>query len=119
MPPTGGSCVAEGRNAPPSTACRPLADKAAALGARPFVERCDAELTACGVEPTAQQPSGPALTPQEQIVATLVCQGLSNREVARHLVLSVKTVGYHLSNVYAKLDVHSRTQLVAVLGRPT
>ena len=94
-------------------------DKAAALGAAPFVERCDAELLACGVEPMTPHPAGPVLTPQEQIVANLVCQGLSNRDAARHLVLSVKTVGYHLSNVYAKLDVHSRTQLVAVLGRPT
>jgi DNA-binding CsgD family transcriptional regulator len=38
--------------------------------------------------------------------------GRSNREVADELVLSVKTVGYHLGNVYHKLGVHSRTQLV-------
>ena len=42
-----------------------------------------------------------------------MCQGLTNQEVAQQLVLSVKTVGYHLGNVYAKLDVHSRTQLAA------
>ena len=36
--------------------------------------------------------------------------------MAHHLVLSVKTVGYHLTNVYAKLDVHSRAQLVARLS---
>ena len=55
------------------------------------------------------------LTAQEQIVATLACRGLTNKEMAHQLVLSVKTVGYHLTNVYTKLDVHSRTQLVAKL----
>ncbi len=94
-------------------------DLCVSLGAAPFVERCNAELSACGVERLPEHPTRPALTPQEQIVARLVCQGLTNQQVARHLVLSVKTVGYHLSNVYTKLDVHSRTQLVAVLGRPT
>jgi DNA-binding NarL/FixJ family response regulator len=50
-------------------------------------------------------------------VARLVAGGLSNREVAAELVLSVKTIEYHLSNVYAKLGVSSRTQLSATLGR--
>ena len=53
------------------------------------------------------------MTPQERTIATLVCQGLTNQEVAQQLVLSVKTVGYHLGNVYAKLGVHSRTRLAA------
>jgi DNA-binding NarL/FixJ family response regulator len=87
-----------------------------ALGATPYVERCDAELFACGAEPEPDRPTGPSLTPQEQIVAGLVCQGLTNQQVAHRLVLSVKTVGYHLNNVYTKLDVHSRTQLVGRLG---
>ncbi len=86
----------------------------AALGARPFVARVDDELAACGVSPTRRTVELPQrLTPQERTVATLVCQGLTNQEVAQQLVLSVKTVGYHLGNVYTKLDVHSRTQLAA------
>ena len=52
-----------------------------------------------------------ALTPQERTIATLVCQGLTNQEVAQRLVLSAKTVGFHLGNVYSKVGVHSRTQL--------
>ncbi len=91
-------------------------ERLSALGARPFVERCDVELFACGAEPEPDRPAGPSLTPQEQIVAGLVCEGLTNQQVAHRLVLSVKTVGYHLNNVYTKLDVHSRTQLVARLG---
>ncbi len=91
-------------------------DRFEALGALPFVERCDVELGAFG--PPDAAPRAPAtslLTPQEQMVARLVCQGLTNQEVARRLVLSSKTIGYHLGNVYTKLDVHSRTQLVNLL----
>ena len=85
-----------------------------ALGARPFIPRVEDELAACGVAPTKRTLQLPvALTPQERTIATLVCQGLTNPEVARRLVLSVKTVSYHLGNVYTKLNVHSRTQLAA------
>jgi DNA-binding CsgD family transcriptional regulator len=83
-----------------------------ALGARPFVARVEDELAACGVAPTKRTLQLPAaLTPQERTIATLVCQGMTNPEVAQRLVLSVKTVSYHLGNVYTKLNVHSRTQL--------
>jgi DNA-binding NarL/FixJ family response regulator len=56
------------------------------------------------------------LTPQEQAVAHLVVKGLRNREVAAELVVSIKTVEYHLGNIYRKLQVSSRTQLVARLA---
>ena len=92
-------------------------DRAIALGATPLVQRCDLELAASGAEDQSTQPTKSALTAQEQVVARLVCEGLTNQQVARQLVLSVKTVGYHLANVYTKLDVHSRTQLQTVLGR--
>ena len=91
-------------------------ERSFALGATPYVERCDAELFACGAAPEPARPNLPALTPQEQIVARLVCEGLTNQQVAHRLVLSTKTVGYHLNNVYLKLGVHSRAQLVARLG---
>ncbi|MEO7350786.1 MAG: LuxR C-terminal-related transcriptional regulator, partial [Marmoricola sp.] len=85
-----------------------------ALGARPFLDRVDEELAACGVNPACRTAELPQpLTPQERTIATLVCEGLTNQEVAAHLVLSVKTVGYHLGNVYTKLGVHSRTRLAA------
>ena len=45
-------------------------------------------------------------------MARLVASGKTNREVAAELMLSPKTVEYHLGNVYSKLGVHSRTQLV-------
>jgi DNA-binding CsgD family transcriptional regulator len=55
------------------------------------------------------RPATGGLTEREAQVLTLVAQGLSNRDVARHLVISEKTVARHLANVYAKLDVGSRT----------
>ncbi len=84
------------------------------LGAHPFVRRCEEELAACGVRPSQPGSASPvALTPQERMVAVLACRGLTNADIAREMVLSAKTVGSHLGNVYTKLDVHSRAQLAA------
>jgi DNA-binding NarL/FixJ family response regulator len=44
-------------------------------------------------------------------VAELVAEGLSNKEVAARLFVSVRAVEANLSKVYAKLGIHSRTQL--------
>jgi DNA-binding CsgD family transcriptional regulator len=52
------------------------------------------------------------LTPAERRVATLAAGGLSNREIAKRLVLSIHTVEAHLSHVYAKLGIQSRAQLI-------
>jgi DNA-binding CsgD family transcriptional regulator len=56
------------------------------------------------------------LTPQELRVALAVQRGLSNADAAADLFLSVKTVEYHLSNIYRKLGISSRTQLVRILS---
>jgi DNA-binding NarL/FixJ family response regulator len=61
---------------------------------------------------------GGGLTPGEQRVAELAASGLPNKEVAAQLYLSVYTVEAHLSRVYAKLGVRSRTQLARRLGAP-
>ena len=86
------------------------------LGADPFLEAVRTELAAGGVVPepgvTSARPL-PGLTPQEEAVARLVADGSSNKEVAEVLVLSPKTVAYHLSHVYAKIGVRSRSQLLA------
>jgi len=49
-------------------------------------------------------------------VARLVADGLTNREIAERLVISVKTTEYHLGNVYTKLGVRGRAQLAARLA---
>lgn len=56
-----------------------------------------------------------SLTPREQEVLALVCHGLSNKEIAQRLYLSVRTVENHLANIYGKLGVRSRTE-AAVLA---
>jgi DNA-binding NarL/FixJ family response regulator len=56
-------------------------------------------------------PSLESLTPREQELLPLICQGYSNKQIAQTLYLSVRTVENHLSNIYARLGVHSRTEL--------
>ena len=51
-------------------------------------------------------------------MATLVAEGKTNREVAAALFLSERTVEGHLSHVFAKLGVRSRTELTRVLASP-
>jgi DNA-binding NarL/FixJ family response regulator len=53
------------------------------------------------------------LTPRELTVLRLVATGRTNRQIATELVLSVKTVHRHVSNIFAKLDVPSRTAATA------
>jgi DNA-binding NarL/FixJ family response regulator len=53
-----------------------------------------------------------ALTPREQEILGLVAQGLSNRAIARRLGISDHTVKFHLSSIFGKLDVSTRTGAV-------
>jgi ATP/maltotriose-dependent transcriptional regulator MalT len=57
-------------------------------------------------------PGGAGLTARELEVLGLLADGLSNRAIAKRLVISEKTAGRHVANVYLKLGVHSRTQAV-------
>jgi DNA-binding CsgD family transcriptional regulator len=57
------------------------------------------------------------LTPTERRVAELAAAGSSNKQIAAELVVSVYTVQKHLSHVYAKLGVRSRTQLAPAVLR--
>jgi LuxR family maltose regulon positive regulatory protein len=54
-----------------------------------------------------------ALSPRELEILRLVCQGLSNQEIARQLVLSVGTVKFHIHNIFGKLGVRDRPQAIA------
>ncbi|MDO8187252.1 helix-turn-helix transcriptional regulator, partial [Conexibacter sp. CPCC 205706] len=55
------------------------------------------------------------LSPHELKVALMVAHGMTNREVAAALFLSPKTIERHLSRIYRKLDVRSRTELARLL----
>jgi DNA-binding NarL/FixJ family response regulator len=83
------------------------------LGARHLAVGCAAELAACGLVPRGRRDSPVGLSPQELAIARVVASGATNREVAAELVVSVKTVEHHLTAVYAKLGVRSRTELAA------
>ncbi|MEU4226552.1 AAA family ATPase [Nonomuraea sp. NPDC026600] len=86
----------------------------ARLGARPLVAACAQELEACGLEPPGTVRLG--LTPQEYSTARLVSSGLTNRQIARELLISVKTVEYHIGKIYTKLGIGSRVALAAKLA---
>jgi DNA-binding CsgD family transcriptional regulator/tetratricopeptide (TPR) repeat protein len=114
----------------------------ARLDARPYISACDQELAACGVQPRpgASQTSGDrvvgdravggqrtggqgtggqgslGLTGSELAVARLVAAGRSNREAAAELYVSVKGIEFHLSNIFAKLGIRSRSALADCLG---
>ncbi|MCA6095196.1 LuxR C-terminal-related transcriptional regulator [Streptomyces sp. SCA3-4] len=83
-----------------------------AMGARLWAGRALAELRATGLKhlPAAGRPEQP-LTPQEMQVALAVSGGATNREAAAALFLSTKTVEMHLTQVYRKLGLRSRTEL--------
>ncbi len=89
------------------------------LRARPWVERCEQELAACGLAPAKRSDFDPSrLTAQELAVARLVAVGMSNRQVASELFISIKTVQFHLTHIYAKLGVSSRAELAAQFRDP-
>jgi two-component system, NarL family, nitrate/nitrite response regulator NarL len=59
----------------------------------------------------------PALTAREEEVLKLLASGLDQKEIAKDLVISEKTVSSHIERILAKLGVHSRAQAVAVAHR--
>jgi DNA-binding CsgD family transcriptional regulator len=83
------------------------------IGARLWTEKAHAELARIGGRP----PSARALTPTEERVAELVAEGRSNKEVARELFVTVKTVERNLSRVYEKLGIRSRAELARRYAR--
>ena len=66
-----------------------------------------------GAGPAGDRLRGARLTDREAEVLRLVAAGLSNRDIADDLCLSVKTVARHLSNIFVKLGVSSRTAATA------
>lgn len=61
--------------------------------------------------------AGPPLTPRQIAVLGLVAEGLANKEIAFELDLSVQTVKHHLSAIFSRLGVQSRTEAVTAAAR--
>ena len=93
-----------------------------AIGMEAFAERARRELLATGERARKRCPGTRGeLTPQEEQIARLARDGLSNPEIGAQLFVSARTVEWHLRNVFTKLDITSRRQLQAALrehGRP-
>jgi DNA-binding CsgD family transcriptional regulator len=83
----------------------------AEMGAARWAERARDELGRIGGRTRVE-----GLTPAERRVADLVAAGRTNAEVAAALFLAERTVASHLTHVYAKLGVRSRTELARKLG---
>ncbi|RLP93059.1 LuxR family transcriptional regulator [Micromonospora sp. CV4] len=89
------------------------------LGASCWAEQATAELRAAGesVGPP-DLPAARLLTGQQLRIAELVAEGATNREIAARMFLSTRTVDHHLRNVFHRLGIRSRTELVrAFAGR--
>jgi DNA-binding CsgD family transcriptional regulator len=84
------------------------------LGASEWAERASALVGSGSNEHSTN--GEPSLTPAEQRVASLVAHGHTNREVADQLFVSVRAVEVHLTSIYRKLGIASRTQLAAKLA---
>jgi DNA-binding CsgD family transcriptional regulator len=89
-------------------------------GALTLATRARAELIASGGRPRRAALKGvEALTPTELQVARLAAGGLSNRDIADGLFVSLKTVEQHLARCYAKLGISGRGDLANALSSPT
>ncbi|MBE9011751.1 response regulator transcription factor, partial [Pseudanabaenaceae cyanobacterium LEGE 13415] len=65
--------------------------------------------------PTVRSMEPVPLTPREIEVLKMLAEGLGNKAIAQHLNLSEHTVKFHISSIFSKLDVSSRTEAV-ILG---
>jgi DNA-binding CsgD family transcriptional regulator len=85
------------------------------MGAEGFAERARRELIATGEKVRKQQvASGDELTAQEEQIARLAADGLTNQEIGAQLFISTHTVEWHLRKVFVKLGITSRRQLRTV-----
>jgi DNA-binding CsgD family transcriptional regulator/tetratricopeptide (TPR) repeat protein len=102
---------------------RAARDGFADVGSALWRQRALTELRAAGdrsvAVPTLRGIGPERLSQQEAVVVELVADGLTNRQIADRLYLSVKTVEGHLTTVYGKLGVTSRAQLIAARRDPS
>ncbi len=106
----------EGRRADAREHLRMAYDLFTAIGMEAFAERTGRELVATGEKVRKRSPdTREELTPQEEQIARLARDGLSNPEIGAQLFVSARTVEWHLRNVFFKLGITSRRQLRTAL----
>jgi DNA-binding CsgD family transcriptional regulator len=102
----------EGRRVDAREHLRPAHDMFVAIGMEGFAERARRELLATGESVRRRGPDmRDELTPQEEQIARLARDGLSNPDIAAQLFLSRRTVEWHLHNAFLKLGISSRKGL--------
>jgi DNA-binding CsgD family transcriptional regulator len=108
----------EGRRIDAREQLRMAHDLFAAIGMEAFAQRARRELLATGEKVRKRSAeTRDQLTPQEEQIARLARDGLSNPEIGAQLFISARTVKYHLGKVFTKLGISSRGQLRRVLPR--
>jgi DNA-binding CsgD family transcriptional regulator len=112
----GGALRRAGHRADSREILRTALDLAHRCGAHALSERARTELITAGGRPRRLVVSGlDSLTPSERRVAQLAAAGHPNREIAQHLFITTRTVEWHLTHAYQKLEITSREQLPAAL----
>ena len=106
----------EGRRAEAREPLREALDLAHRSGAAELEERAREELVAAGGRPRRHALTGiKALTPGERRVAEMAARGMTNREISEALVVTPKAIGWHLRNVYRKLEISDRSEIAVAL----
>src|SRR5919197_3181969 len=97
---------------------REALDTAHRAGAGMLADYADTELRATGARPRRVVLTGlDSLTPSERRIAELASQDLTNREIAQMLFVTDRTVEGHLTSVFRKLHLDTRTELPAALAK--
>jgi len=108
----------EGRRVDAREHLRTAHEMLATIGMQAFAERARRELLATGERVRRRTvETRDELTPQEEQIARLARDGLSNAEIGAQLFLSPRTVEWHLRKVFSKLGVSSRKELRAALSQ--
>ena len=116
--------------APRAAATKPLREAhatATRIGAKPLLRELEMLAARARLDPAPPDNSSPdtrqgleellGLTPREAEVLTLIARGLTNREIAAELVISVKTASVHVSHILRKLDAPNRIEAAAIAHR--
>lgn len=112
----GDAVLARGERAEARALLRRALELTHDCGAAPLEDRVLAGLRRAGARPRrAMQRGADALTSGERRAAELAATGLTNRQIADRLFVTVRTVEYHLNNAYRKLGIDARSKLPAAL----
>ena len=112
----GAALVRTGRDAEARDVLYRATDLASEMGMDRVRRRAQEWLAQAGGRPRRHRLRGPdSLTGSQREVASLAAEGLTNREIAERLFVTIKTVETHLMAVYRKLGIRSRDELSEAL----